>query len=555
MGIVIIFLGLFFTVFSGSILAYISIATMMGPWMAPTIALISNVFFNLKQNLTGSSYSPKNQQTTTLIQAIGSVGGAVATGIGFAFPMLYFLDRPTFMSLLVNPGFFCLFIAGLCLTAGSLGIALGTLYAPSFLKNKDLSFPVSQLTYNVISSQNNRTQAVGIFRGITLAATVSLLRDGIGKIGGIIPKTIHLFTPYVNQEFSIALWPTIWAIGFSGGLSLIAPILLGLLSKYAILFPLNNHANILPISLFQPMNIVSLTVAFCSGIVLSELIGGLISLLRLGIKRIKSSAGSLLPNIRSFTTKFSKMRSIISEPSRRGGLFLTIGILLGTICLLTELKFPPLAQITLLAVCTFATHQICFIGSKIGLIQYGRFSTYILIPMFLLFDLTYLQLTIVCVFFNICAATASDMLFDLKTGSLAQVSPKKMWLAQWVGLIGVTISIGFIFYLLFTNLHLGTPDFFAQRSQAKALLLQTLHFDPFVVFFGFLYGLLVKKCGLSPTMVFGGIIMPNSISIGLIIGASLTLLTKRKEEYLPFCAGVFASESLWVLSSILIKIW
>ena len=55
-------------------------------------------------------------------------------------------------------------------------------------------------------------------------------------------------------------------------------------------------------------------------------------------------------------------------------------------------------------------------------------------------------------------------------------------------------------------------------------------------------------------MVFGGIIMPNSISIGLIIGASLSLLTRNKEDYLPFCAGVFASESLWVLAGIAIKL-
>jgi len=74
------------------------------------------------------------------------------------------------------------------------------------------------------------------------------------------------------------------------------------------------------------------------------------------------------------------------------------------------------------------------------------------------------------------------------------------------------------------------------------------------VLLGFLYGIIIKKCGLSPTMVFGGIIMPNSISIGLIIGASLTLLTKRKSDYLPFCAGVFTSESLWVLAGIAVKL-
>lgn len=552
MGIIIILLGLFFTVFSGSILAYLSIATMMGPWMAPTIALITNVFFKFKQHITPSS-PDANQHATALIQAIGSVGGAVATGIGFALPMLYFLDHPTFTNLLATPGLFCLFIAGLCLTAGSLGIALGALFAHEFIDKDQLPFPVSQLTYNVISAQNNRTQALGIFKGVTSTILFSFIRDGIGKIGGIIPKTIHLFTPYFNQECAIALWPTIWAIGFSSGLGLVAPILLGLLSKYLVLFPLNNHATYLPIALFQPMNIASFTVAFCSGIVFCELIFGLIGHLHWGFKKFNySTFARFLNKFASILTYRCNQNTTLSE---QRSLLLTVGVLVGTISLLSWLKFPIIAQIIFLASCVFATHQICLIGGKIGLIQYGRFSTYILIPMFLLFDLSYLQLTIVCVFFNICAATASDMLFDLQTGALAQVSRKKMWLAQWLGLLGVTLTLGAIFYLLFTNLHLGSPDFFAQRSQAKALLLQTLHFDAFVVVFGFLYGFIVKKCGLSPTMVFGGIIMPNSISIGLIIGASLTLLTRSKEDYLPFCAGVFASESFWVLASIFIKMW
>lgn len=549
----IVLLGFFFTVLSGSILAYLSVATMMGPWMAPTIALISNVFFKIKQRFSYTSPGA-NQRATALIQAIGSVGGAVATGVGFAFPMLYFLDRAAFTSLLANPISFFLLIAGLCLTAGSLGIALGSLFAPQFIDKDQLPFPVSQLTYSVISAQNNRAQAMGIFRGVSLTVIFSIIRDGIGKIGGFIPKTIHLFTPYLNQACAIALWPTLWAIGFSSGLSLVAPILLGLLSKHLILTPLNNHAQYLPFSFFQPMDIAPFTVAFCSGIVLCELLLGVAKIATNLFKQSRKNKNSSTLPTQRIINKLRHTVTLIRNHNQEGHRLLSIGILLACIGLLTVLKFPITAQIVFLAACTFATHQICLIGGKIGLIQFGRFSTYILVPMYLLFNLSYLQLTVVCVFFHICAATASDSLFDFQTGELANIPRKKMWGMQWIGLLGVTLTLGAIFYLLFTNLHLGSPDFFAQRSQAKALLLQTLHFDPFVVFFGFIYGFIVKKFGLSPTMVFGGIIMPNSISIGLIIGASLTLLTPNKDKHLPFCAGVFASESLWVIISILVKI-
>jgi hypothetical protein len=555
MNIAVIALGLFFSVLSGGILAYLSVATMIGPWIAPTIALLTNIIYKIKRSTVGAASVASNQQSTALIQAIGAVGGAVGTGIGFAFPVLYFLDKLTFNYLLANPSFFFLLIVGLCLTAGSLGIALGALYAQQFIDKDQLPFPVSQLTYNVISAQSNHTQAVGILIGSVVTILFSVLRDGIGKISGVIPKNIYLFTPYLNNEFAIALWPTLWSIGFSSGTGLIVPILLGIFSKYVILFPLNNHAHYLPISLFQPMSISTITVAFCSGIVLSEIIVGLTNYVKSWFKALYKSKKALLESVLGVIDRYYQSCKKITLPAFNRQFFLMIGILAGSICFLTILKFPFFAQIIFLVTCTIATYQICFIGGKIGLIQYGRFSTYILIPMYLLFDLSSLQLTVVCVFFNICAATASDLLFDFKTGVLANIPRKNMWFAQWIGLLGVTVTIGAIFYLLFTNLLVGSSEFFAQRSQAKALLLQTMQFNVFVVLFGFLYGLLIKRCGLSPTMVFGGIIMPNTISIGLIIGATLSFFSRSTEKYLPFCAGVFACESLWIFINIFIKKW
>ncbi len=544
---IIIILGFLFTFFSGGILAYLSVATMIGPWMAPTIALLTNILFKGKQRICGKQNPMSRQQSTAIIQAIGSVGGAIATGIGFALPTMYFLDRQGFNELLAQPIFFCVLLAILCLTAGAFGITLGTWYTQHFIVKKALPFPVSQLTYNVIAAQNNRKQGLGIFNGVLFATTFAILRDGIGRFSGFIPKTFYLFTP----EFAIALWPTIWAIGYAAGMSIAAPLSVGLLAKYLVLLPLNYHALYSPVMLFQPMNIVSFTVAFCSGMVVSELILGLFTTLFTAMRKKLDQAQQ---NKTIFQSK--KLRTcakLILSAKNRNILLLSGAVLLSTLAFLTWLKFSFIAQIIFLAACIFATYQICFIGGSIGLIQYGRFSTYILIPMYLLFNLSALQLTIVCVFFNICAATASDLLFDLKTGDFAMVTRKRMWTVQWVGLIGTALTIGLIFYLLFTNLQLGSPDFFAQRSQAKALLLQSLHFDFLVVSCGFVFGLLIKKIGFSPTMVFGGIVMPNSISLGLIIGALLSKLPRNKETYQSFCAGVFASESLWILAGIAIK--
>ena len=54
-------------------------------------------------------------------------------------------------------------------------------------------------------------------------------------------------------------------------------------------------------------------------------------------------------------------------------------------------------------------------------------------------------------------------------------------------------------------------------------------------------------------MTFGGIIMPNSITLCLVLGGLISLIPKDKERYLPLCSGIFASESLWILISILAK--
>jgi hypothetical protein len=110
-------------------------------------------------------------------------------------------------------------------------------------------------------------------------------------------------------------------------------------------------------------------------------------------------------------------------------------------------------------------------------------------------------------------------------------------------------------WLLFTNLQLGSPELFAQRAQAKAVLIQAIKFDPFVVMAGFLFAFVLRSFKISPAMVFGGIVMPNKILLSLLLGAAVSSVLKNNEQLQFFSAGVFSSESLWIFACIAGKLW
>jgi hypothetical protein len=214
-----------------------------------------------------------------------------------------------------------------------------------------------------------------------------------------------------------------------------------------------------------------------------------------------------------------------------------------------------LAQVALLSFTAIATYQICLISGEIGLLQLGRFAMLVMVPMYFLFKLNFVQITMSCVFFNICAATASDFLFDRKTGTYCGISKAQTYKYQILGLLVAASCLGLFMWLLFTNLQLGSPELFAQRAQAKAVLIQAIKFDPFVVMAGFLFAFVLRSFKISPARVFGGIVMPNKILLSLLLGAAVSSVLKNNEQLQFFSAGVFSSESLWIFACIAGKLW
>jgi hypothetical protein len=187
------------------------------------------------------------------------------------------------------------------------------------------------------------------------------------------------------------------------------------------------------------------------------------------------------------------------------------------------------------------------IAGKIGLAQLGRFATFVLVPLLFLTNLDVVQITIISMFVEISTGVAVDVLFGRKVVALSGVDRRTARRYQRMGLIMSCAVIGLIFWLLTSHFQLGSPELFAQRGQARALLVYAKEFDYWVLLIGMLYGLVLKVVKLNPMLVLGGILMPLNISIGLVIGGLLTLLIKDTQEWFPFWSGVFAANSIWML--------
>jgi hypothetical protein len=187
------------------------------------------------------------------------------------------------------------------------------------------------------------------------------------------------------------------------------------------------------------------------------------------------------------------------------------------------------------------------IAGKIGLAQLGRFATFVLVPALFLFNLDVVQIAVISTFVEAVSGVAVDVLCGRKMVQLAEGSQSAARRYQYLGLCVSCIAIGIVFWLLIHRFKLGSPELFAQRSQARQLLVGAKQFDYWVLLIGILFGLVLKKIKLNPMLVLGGLLMPINISLGLVIGGIGAVSVRNKEDWYPFWSGVFAANSVWML--------
>lgn len=496
-------------------------AVPIGPWISPTLVLIGIFIFRLIGNPKGSS------DTIAYATVAGSIGGILATACGFSFPTLYFLDPELFNSWLQHPAYFVAVMVALSSAAGWFGMWIANVIEQRLIVQDELAFPIGQLIYKMIAIQQQVQKAWELVIGF-IGTLIFCLMQGFMRI---MPRFITIIPainkgllriPLVRIDFSIL--PMLVAIGFIAGHMITIPLIVGSLSKVVITTPLNRL-------FFTQISSMEFLFAFCAGMVLAGALMGFIKTPQVLIKSVKKQFKKSQSGSNSFT-KWQILELI-------GVTALCIGVL-------SSFGMPVLAQIYLLVFTYICTYQIAYIAGKIGLAQLGRFATFVMVPALFLFRVNIIHIVFISVFVEIAGGVAADALFGRKMAYLNSLNHRTLRWFQYFGLLISTISVGVFFWLLITHFQLGSDDLFAQKAYARRLLLDVKSFNYLVLLCGLLFGFLLKKLKINPMLVLGGLLMPMSISIGLIIGGIGTWLVEDPEEYQAFWSGVFASNSVWM---------
>jgi OPT oligopeptide transporter protein len=521
------------SLFSTIVMSYVSLATPIGPWIAPTLVFIVLLISKIFVQLTTSSMA--------YVVSAGSIGGIVATACAFSFPTIYFLDPTLFNEWMSSPMFFGSVLGSFAFLAGSFGLLVADISEKVLIDEQNLSFPIGQLIHKMISAHNQIRKAYELMIGFVGAAFFSFLQGTVFCVNALIPKVVTLLPSMQLFIFSLPrivinvdIAPMIWAIGFVTGHVIALPLACGAWANIFILSPLQRLY-------FSYISSMEFTLAFCSGIVFFITVMSVIDMSKQIITGARNGVNKIV----------SAHNSIISFLYTRDIVF-ALCIAVGLVLFLSYFTFPWYVQLYLVVCSIITTYQIAAIAGRIGLALLGRFATFIMVPAMLIFNINYVHIVFIATFVEIAGGVAADVLFGRKLAQLSDISRATMRKYQLLGLVVASLSIGIIFWLFINHFGLGSAELFAYRAQSRQLLIQVKHFDYVVVFIGALFGLCLQQLRLNPMLVLGGLLMPLDITVGLVAGGLLAALSADKEQWYPFWSGIFASTSLCMLLRALI---
>lgn len=513
---------------STTIMSYIAMAMPIGPWIAPTLVLMSIVIAAfLRVHLSVSSL--------VYMTAAGSIGGIVATAFGFSFPTLFFLDHDLFTHLIATP-LACALPLGILALAGSLfGIFVANVYEETMLNDPSMTFPIGHLVHSMIIAGKQTANTYALVAGFVSTTLFCILQHGLWFVRAMVPKTITLMRTVqhgmlVIPTVSFDLWPMLWAIGYITGHMIAVPLAIGAVAKIGVVDVLHRYA-------FSTLSSVAFSFSFASGMVLFSTLHGF------------WGAPALLRKIyNSWKTKKSTPSNTLSSWQT----YAEQGAILTVVCAcLWYLDIGILPQLFLLCTTFLFTHQMIIIGGKWGIAPLGRFATFVMVPAMLLFKLSAFSIVCIATFVEAAGGTAVDVFFGRKMGQLAHLPMRKIRCYQYLGILISSAALGFIFWVLMTHMELGSSQLFAYKAQSRYLLINALTntagFSWHAIGLGALFCIVLQCIKVNPMLVLGGLLMPLNLSIGLIAGTLLRVCLPQRPYWEPFWSGVFAANSLWMI--------
>lgn len=531
-----VLLSLLLSFFSTTVMSYISMATPIGPWIAPTLVLLLLVISKfLKKSLM--------QEEIVLPVVAGSVGGIMATACGFSFPTLYFLNPVLFNEWLLNPLFFSATLSFLTLSSGLLAFWMSDVTSSSLLLQKELSFPIAQLIGGMIAKQDQELHARKLSLGCFVSWGIALLSSGLEMLSCTISSVIPITQKYACGIFTIPalvmdldIAPMLLAIGYVTGHVIALPLFVGVCSRILFVDPCATV-------FFSDLSFMEVSMAFCSGIVL---IGAGVDLFAVIKQSFYGMQARTKNHFFAAIKDFLCLISFANIPL----FFFTITLFFGVFLFF---EFPWYVILYLIGATLICSYQMTVIAGRVGLAYLGRFATFVMVPAMLLFSIDNVHIVFIAATVELAGGMMVDFLCGKKVGVLCGVDLKKVRKYQLLGLLASSIIIGFVFYHLLTAWPLGSGHLFAYKAQSRQLLINARYFDVRLLALGAVYGWFLRRIKINPGLVLGGLLMPVATSLMLIAGGFCAVHSKQKDAGISFWSGVFTGNSLWIFVRAFLK--
>jgi len=435
-------------------------------------------------------FGVKNTNIVNIVQTGANTGGMLAAGIIFTVPAAWIL------------GFqFTIIQITLIALIGSL---LGLLFSiPLRTKLLHLPYPDGTAAATVIKSQDQSGQktkklAIASILGGILAAA----RDGFG----IIPGSIS----FINLSF----------IGLSGG------FLIG--------------------TLFT-------AIWFLGSVVSYFILGNFISRPDLTNTGIGMIIGTSLAYL--LTTIFPLLKTLLKDwrnlPVLQRNYFISLLIL--AVVVLTIFTKANFAITVFSTIGAFLMGSVAaFVTGQLNIDPMEIFAIITLLVVKFLFPADFSSLIVLAALITIAAGVAGDIMQDYKTGKLLNTPPHLQTIAQIVGNITASLTIGFIIIAIAHTSGFGNNAFPAPQATAiagtiKSQSIQTPMIIGVVTGAILSFALSFKNLGLSPIAFGIGMYVPQSLSISLFLGGLVRAWSdskKRTDDDRLTAAGLIAGESL-----------
>lgn len=500
-----LFLTIFFSALSTSMMNYLVMQLPLGPWVGPLFVVVCMVCLI-------PIVSRKWFQDHAIVTiCAGSIGGMVGLGLGMTVPSFYFLYPGEFLIWLQHPIQFAGVISLLVLCAGAMAFLIAYVIKDHLIVDELLPFPMSKVVYDIVSVDRYSDMHRLMWTGIGISSVWNLMLIGCKTLMRVSMMSYHMI-------------PMLLALGFVAGDLITVPIIIGLINRMFAIRVLRIY--------FDHIHDKEFLILFCLGMLFVYMVHSAVTML---IQYFKNNDASLPTRL-----KLHMKNPYIVV------LFMTVlGMSSAALHLLGVGWYEQLLVFPLLCIIGF---NIAKLVGEVGVVSIDGFVwCFLLILMYACTAVLPLNLLLVALFVSVCLGMVIDLTFSYKLAHLAGVAYRRILTYQLVGFSVAVVLSGIIMWYYAQSFDHESLKFLAFQAQDLDALINFGSFNYQLFLCGMAAGLLILLAGQRLLVVIGATLFAPTEGVCLIVAGLLTYFVADRKKYFPLCFGMYASHALWMM--------